>query len=281
MSCKPALLLVCSLAGCSNLGGEVDGQKFTRCAQTKVAARTYRAGALTLTVQERTLKVEGASGIAAFTGPVGRSFRSEDVNLLNGDELAVWIGGLGDTPELARENLARVAARRVPTLFIAGGADRWPIVEAAFEALPEDVPIVQGSGLRRVQIGAQHFVIAAGAPRGRYAIDEQGCGLTPEDITTIQSEGGSERAALLSWAAASSPDLASLARALGEAGGLHAFPEPQGPSDVWAVPRLGAPGTQRADGARLPSQVGHFVLGAGGLEARLAHGGAGRLAPRP
>ncbi|HEX5657313.1 MAG TPA: hypothetical protein VFX59_08960 [Polyangiales bacterium] len=257
------------LAGCGGeLKGEVDGQKFVRCAQTQPVARTYRAGSLVLTVQDRTLQVDGATRLAAFTGPVGRAFTAEDVAQLEDGELALWLGGLGDTAELARDNLTRLAARRVPTLFIAGGADRWPIVERAFAALPEDVPIVQGSGLRKLRLGAHGFAIAAGAPRGRYALDEQSCGLTPEDVTAIQSEAAGS-AYLLSWhAPSSSPELSALSRVLNAASGLWAFPEPEGPAASWTVPRLGAPGTQRGDGARLKSRVGHFLLGASGLQPR-------------
>lgn len=272
---KYALCLVFLLAGCSGeLKGEADGLTFVRCSQTKVAERTHRVGALTLRVQGRVLQVDGAQGIAAFTGPVGRAFTSEDVAQLSEHELALWLGGLGDTLELAQANLARIAARRIPTLFIAGGADRWPIVDKAFEALPEDVPIVQGSGLRVLKLGPQDFVIAAGAPFGRYAIDEQACGLTRGDLLAIPNEVGELRGAtMLSWHAPNgeSHELGAAWRGFGEKPGLSAFPEPAGPArDLygWTVPRLGAPGTQRADGARLKSGVGHFVLGAGGLVPR-------------
>jgi hypothetical protein len=265
---KHALWLLCALLGCSGeLAGEVDGLKFVRCAQTRPTQRTYSVGAIRLAVEERTLRVDGTTRIAAFTGPVGRAFSPADVALLEASELALWIGGLGDTLELAQKNLALLAARRVPTVFLAGGADRWPIVEKAFEALPADVPIVQGSGLRTLQVGDRRFLIAAGAPEGRYAIDEQGCGLTPGDVAEIEEASGPGGSLLLSWHAPNgeSGRLASTWRAIGEPHGLSAFPEPSGPDDVWVVPRLGPPGTQRGDGARLRSRVGHWELGAQGL----------------
>jgi hypothetical protein len=274
---KYALWLACWLAGCAGeLKGEVDGLKFSRCAQNEPTARSYRAGGIELSVEDRVLQVRAPSPlrIAAFTGPVGRAFTSEDLAQLAEGELAIWLGGLGDTEALARENLTRLAARRVPTLFLAGGADRAVIVDKAFEALPEDVAIVQGSGLRQLRVGDQRFVIAAGAPRGRYALDEQGCGLTPEDVASIQTEAGpGGRTYLLSWHAPdASPELSSLARAVAATGGLSAFPEAAGPepaiAQAWTVPRLGAPGTQRGDGARLKSRVGHFLLGTDGLQPR-------------
>jgi hypothetical protein len=270
---KYALWLACSLAACSGeLKGEVDGVKFARCAQTKPAARSYAVGALQLTVTERVLDVRGPSPlrVGAFTGPVGRAFTNDDMAQLD-DDLAIWLGGLGDTAELASANLTRVAARRIPTVFIAGGADRLEIMEKAFEALPDDVPIVQGSGLRALRVGERHFLIAAGAPNGRYAIDEQGCGLTRGDLDSIeQAASGLHHPELLSWHAPNgeSGGLGAIWRAIGEPHGLSAFPEARGPSDAWTVPRLGAPGTQRGDGARLKSRVGHFMLGADGLQAR-------------
>jgi hypothetical protein len=281
---KYAVWLACSLPGCSGeLKGEVDGVKFMRCAQTKPAARSYRAGEIQLTVADRTLEVRAPSPlqITAFTGPVGRAFTGEDVAQLEG--LAIWLGGLGDTEQLARENLTRIAARRVPTVFIAGGADRLSVIEKAFEELPEDVPIIQGSGLRVMRVGARSFAIAAGAPNGRYAIDEQGCGLTPADVASLEDEASAGRPQLLSWHAPNgeSGRLGAFWRAIGEPVTLSAFPEAQDPDDAWTVPRLGAPGTQRRDGARLKSKVGHFVLGADGLHVSLAHGGPVRIDPRP
>lgn len=273
---KHALLvlgLAASLTHCSReQTGEVDGRKFVRCAQRKPSARSYRAGPIRLAVEGRTLAVEGTTRIAAFTGPVGRSLAASDVAQIEEGELVLWLGGLGDTLELAQANLARVAARRAPTVFVAGGADRASIVDKAFAALPEEAPIVEGSGLRQLRVGGLTFAVAAGAPAGRYAIDEGACGLTPEDLRAIEAEAG-RCPLLLSWhASRESVELSALARALGAAGGLWAFPSAAGPdvpgSEGWAVPRLGLPGTLRGDGARLAPQVGHFVLDADGLRRR-------------
>ena len=44
-------------------------------------------------------------------------------------------GGLGDTLETASAIVTALAALRVPTLFIPGGADRLELVDAAFEEL--------------------------------------------------------------------------------------------------------------------------------------------------
>jgi hypothetical protein len=245
--------------------GEVEGLRFVRCAQIEPLARSYQVRGLELRVEERTLRVRAATPlqIAAFTGPVGRAFTDSDLAQLGEGELALWLGGLGDTEALARDNLARLAARKVPTLFVAGGADRWPVIQAAFAALPEDAPIVQGSGLRVLELGKLRLGVVAGAEGGRYAIDEQGCGLTPEDRELLRTEAGPVDG-LLSWQLPplpSSPDRTPV--------GLFAFPESQPPrAQLWGVPRLGAPGTLRGDGARLKSQVRHFLVGADGLQPR-------------
>ncbi|HEY6880028.1 MAG TPA: hypothetical protein VI299_18515 [Polyangiales bacterium] len=259
---------LCAGLGCNRVPkGEADGQSFLRCAQTPPpAARTFQAGALTLTVRDRELAIAAASPVrvAAFTGPVGRGFGAEDLRQLAGEQLALWIGGIGDTEALARENVARVAALRVPTVFIAGGADRWPIVQAAFQGLADDATVVQGSGLRRLTLGAQRFVVAAGAALGRYALDDQSCGLTPEDVAAIRDEAKPDsHSYLLSWhaPARSLREGSAALDPLAGAGGLFAFPE-QG------VPRLGAPGIQRLDGARLRSQVGKWDVGPDGLRPR-------------
>jgi hypothetical protein len=305
MSCEPKhgriwrLFAVLSLAllGCrSSLSGEVEGQKFVRCAQLDPPAeRSYRAGELVLTVRGRALEVsaQGPLRIAAFTGPIGVALSGQDTALLTADrpQLALYLGGLGDTEALARDNLTRLAKLRIPTLFVAGGADRRAILEAAFASLPEAERdwIIDGTGLRELRVGDQRFVIAAGAPLGRYAVDEQGCGLTIEDVSAIQAaaaERAARRTYLLAWHAPAGlgitsgqggvelghPDLTGLAKAVRAEGGLFAFPEPQSsPAPVaraWVVPRLGRPGTQRSDGSRLRSQLGRYELTVDGLSPR-------------
>jgi hypothetical protein len=250
---KQGALALGVLCACNaELKGEVDGQKFVRCAQVKPPSeRTLRSGALSMSIHGRTLQIDGPTPlrIAAFTGPVGRAFTPEDLAQLRADELALWLGGLGDTQALANENLTRIAQRKLPVLFVAGGDDRWPLVEAAFESLPADSSVLQGSGLRTIEAAGQRLAIAPGAALGRYAIDEQGCGTTPEDAPPTEG-------LLIAWQALPGRD------------GLFAFPAPRDAEDRATVPRLGAPGTQRRDGARLKSQVGHWELGPAGLRPR-------------
>jgi hypothetical protein len=290
-------LLVATAACGGELRGEVDGQRFVRCAQVRAPeARTFRAREWSFRVRERTLHIDGPwpLPVAAFTGPVGQLFTAADLAQLSADApaLALMLGGLGDDDAQAGQNLLRLAALHIPTVFIPGGADRRGVVDAAFAALPEAQRdwVLDGSGLRELRVGDQRLVIAAGAALGRYALDEQACGLAPDDFSSIQAALAAEparRTYLLSWHAASgfgvsdgfggasdlgSPDLMALGRALGASGGLFAFPEPSGKaaSDAraWVVPRLGPPGTQSGDGARLHSRAGRWQLALDGLSPR-------------
>jgi hypothetical protein len=290
-------LLGCRGVGClgADLQAEVEGLRFVRCAQVDApSARSVRVGSLQLTVDQRALSIEGARElrIAAFTGPVGAALDAHDLEQLRGARpgLIFYLGGLGDSEQTARQNLASLAALHVPTLFIAGGADRLPVVEAAFAALGEGERdyLLHASGLREVQIGLDRFVIVAGAALGRYALDEQSCGADGADFEQIKSAASRRATAgrtwFLSWQAPAgygvsegfggselgSPRVQALGRALGVVGGLFAYPEgqagkPRLPSLALVVPRLARVGSQRADGSRLHGQVASLVLTGEGL----------------
>jgi hypothetical protein len=295
------VLLLGALFGCrcGGLSEEVDGHTFTRCAQIDPPAeRSFKSGALELTIRGRTLVVSGARGarIAAFTGPVGALLEPADLLQLTAARptLALYLGGLGDSAEIAGQNLRRLAALQVPTLFIAGGADRLSVIEAAFARLSETERsfVLHASGLRELQLGQDRFVVVSGAPFGRYAVDEQACGFGARDLAVIQEELSALRGAsagrvwLLSWHAPAglgitagyagselgSPDLKALALALGARGGLFAYPETHagesrgsaseqsGEQLAHVVPRLGRVGVERADGSRVGSSVLTLLL---------------------
>lgn len=292
------LLLCISVAGCrcTGLASESDGQRYLRCGQADApAARQQRVGRLTVELKERSLAISAALPlrVAAFSGPVGTALDSADLALLRAarPELVFYLGGLGDDVAVAQKNLSSLAALRVPTLFVAGGEDRWPVVEAAFAALSdsEREVVFSASGLRELRIGRDRFVVAAGAPFGRYARDDESCGFQAADLEDIQAAAAKGEPALrtwlLSWHAPAgfgvsdglastelgSPDLQALALAVGAKGGLFAFPESQAgraratePLSL-VVPRLGRLGSQRADGSRLPAQVAQLILTADGL----------------
>lgn len=276
------------LGGCScrRLEAEVDGQKFVRCAQASAPSeRSVRVGELAFELRERILAITAPRPlvVVAFSGPVDR-FTARDVEALarSGAALALYLGGLGDDEASAKHNLAVVQRLPMPTLFVAGGADRKPLLEAAFGALDDSARVFDLSALRELRIGADRFVIAAGAPLGRYALDEQACGLTAEDFADIQNaaaRAGAERTWLLSWAAPAetgvalglsgldvgSRELRALALALNATGGVYAYPEGRAGQATrepftLVVPRLGVLGSLRADGSRMEGQFARFVL---------------------
>jgi hypothetical protein len=207
--------------------------------------------------------------------------------------LLLWLGGLGAEEASAAANLAALGALSVPTVFIPGGADRWPIVEAAFEGLADGARqhMINGSGLRELVFGGDRFAVLPGSAQGRYAVDEQACGFDAADLRELRdSVGGADAARywLLTWSAprgwgitvglgsldVGSEDLAELATTLQARGGLFAYPETQTAIAVYSeargghamvVPRLGHTGSARAHGGRIPSGFSTLVLGQAGL----------------
>lgn len=257
-----------------------------------------RSGPLELEVQERVLHVRSAAGlrVAAFTGPVGGTLSRGDLALLADAKpgLVLFLGGLGDDVASASANLAGLAALRVPTLFVAGGSDRLPVIEEAFSNLPDDAAelMLQGSGLREVRFDNQRFAVIAGSPLGRYALDDSACGFTVDDLSEVReafedAKAKRQRISLLSWGAPSgwglshaagvdvgSPELFALGQTLSAQGGVFAYPEVRAGEAVRSparkgvsavVPRLGRVGSTRGDGGRLPSSLMLLVLTAEGL----------------
>lgn len=299
LSC--ALLLSVTGCRCSKLAGEVDSIEFKRCAQLDAPdGRSWRAGELDLTVEDRRLRVKSAQGsvrISAFSGPVGAALTRHELSLVTASQpqLVIMLGGLGDDEEMAKATLAGLAALRVPCLFIAGGADRSAVVEAAFDELegPSRDFLIHGSGLRELIIGRDRFAIVAGAADGRHALDDGACGFESDDLSDVREaleaeEAKDARVWLLSWAAPAgfgvtralggtdvgSEGLAELAEDIGARGGLFAFPESavaQALKDAQrkgfslVVPRLGRTGASRAEGGRVASGVAKLMVGPSGL----------------
>jgi hypothetical protein len=297
-----AALLLSLLGGpscsCSKLAGEVDDLDFKRCAQADAPReRTLNTPALALELKDRVLelKPKGPLRIAAFTGPVGAALSRTDMARLTqaAPALVLWLGGLGDSAEVAAANLAALATLHVPVLFVAGGADRLSLVESAFDDLEGEAAerLIHGSALRELRVGKDRFAIVPGAPDGRYALDEEACGFVSDDLDDLREAlpgSFSGRTWLLSWAAPAglgitrgfggaevgSAALGELARALHAHGGLHAYPEVladvpakagKGGGLSLVVPRLGRTGSLHGDGGRLPRALRVLVLDAGGL----------------
>ena len=299
-----AALLVSLLGGpscsCSKLAGEVDDLDFKRCAQADAPReRTLSTPALTLELKDRVLelKPKGPLRIAAFTGPVGAALSRSDLGLLTqaAPQLVLWLGGLGDSEQIAAANLAALATLHVPVWFVAGGADRLSLVESAFDDLEGDAAdrLIHGSALRELRVGKDRFAIVPGAPDGRYALDDEACGFVDDDLDDLREalpQSFHGRTWLLSWAAPAglgitqgyggaevgNAALGELARALGAQGGLHAYPEVlanvpikagKGTGLSLVVPRLGRTGALHADGGRVPRSLRVLMLDGSGLHA--------------
>src|SRR5690606_8023368 len=143
-------------------------------------------------------------------GPVGARLSSAELAQLAASKAALflYLGGLGDTAEMAAANLSALASLRVPTLFLAGGVDRLPVVQSAFEQLDEasSAFLIDISGLRELRFERERFAIVPGAAQGRYTLDETGCGFTEDDLSELREAfgpAGQERRWLLAWNAPS------------------------------------------------------------------------------
>ncbi len=250
------------------------------------AERQWRAGGLRLAIQGRELRIEGAPSswtLATFTGPVDagsiRALRRER------PRLAVVLGAIGEDAADASRTLAALAELRAPVLVLPGGADRLEVLEEAFEALepPAADLVVPAWALRRVTIGSIELVPVAGAPDGRYAIGDDACGFSADDVASFEPGDAAHRY-LLSWAAprgsgpgslgvasveAGSPVLADLAERLGTEGAIFAWPHEaagsSAPRGVAVRPLAGA-WIVRADGSRAAPGATLLTAGPRGLE---------------
>ncbi len=206
-------------------------------------------------------------------------------------KLTFVLGSLGDDRSTAIANVSALARLSMPVLVLAGGRDHPGDLQAAFEALEEPARrrVIHVSGLRQIRIGNElSLVPVPGAVLGRYARDEEACGIGPDDFDGIsadldETEG---RRLLLSYAAplgsaasialeggeAGSSSLASFAQRIGASGGLVAWPEAhagqvmgEAPHAYAVAPALAGPSLVRADGSRAPSHALLFSIGPRGV----------------
>ncbi len=286
-------------AGCS-CGGDssdlrVSGDRgYVRClAAAAPEPRSWQVGALRLALaEERRLRIEGLPAdarIAVFRGPV----TEQAVGELGHPALAIVLGGVAASRREADASLAALAALDAPVLIVPGGDDRHDALGQAFEALDEPARkrLIDASPLRTVRIGAVELVPLAGAPGGRYALSNEACGLSDDDLGDVSDalgdpEDGVKRY-LVSWAAprgegASSASrglggveaglaaLATFAADIGVVGALFAWPvesptpAEEDPLRVAVAPLSGA-WVRLADGTRRPPGATVLILGEGGL----------------
>lgn len=267
---------------CGELSGGEGPVDYTRCSNTEPPEVEASFDGLSLRSDGRTLHIEASGNLrtASFTGPVGTALTDAHLAPLKAQKpgLVFWLGGLGDDLPSAQASLQAAAGVGVPVLFVAGGADRLPLVTEAFEGLKGQAAqrVLHISGLRTVRRGQDTLGVMSGADRGRYAIDEDACGFGPSDVAELSDaleDEPTDRAWLLSWTAPSgwglslgmggqeggSPDLHALGANRSLYGGLFAYPEGQAgtvlvdqttPGVRAMAPRIGPAGSALASRGR-------------------------------
>jgi hypothetical protein len=273
-----ALLSWLLLAGCTCSGsGPTAGgaTPYVRCAMRDAPSIDTTVGPLHLHASERVLVIDGATApvvVAAFRGPALAEEPIEPaLDAIEGASLAIVIGSLGDDEAHVETLLRALGSLTIPTLVVMGGRDHPADLAAALAALDEDARgrIVDASGLRSVQIAGIELVPVAGAPDGRYARDDDACGLGAADVDAIANDLGTAAALprfLITYAAptptlgmegaeAGSALVADLATRIGAHGAVFAWPDVASPGASFVVPPLAGPPTLLADGARLEPGV--------------------------
>ena len=189
------------LASCSCSGGTASGggpTPYVRCAAAEAAVIDRQIGSLHARSSGRVLTVDGATTplrVAVFRGaaladePIAPALDS--IEALR-PAIAVVLGSIGDEAHATAlvEALAQLA---IPTLVVLGGRDRQDVLARAIADLPSSSAglVVDVSPYRSVQIAGMELIPAAGAPDGRYAVDDAACGLGPADVESIVAEVGS------------------------------------------------------------------------------------------
>jgi hypothetical protein len=256
-------------------------------------------------LKQHTLTIAGGQGsvrLAVFSGPgFGRPLLAATRQTLaaSGAQVAIMLGGLGGSTGEVGGTLRTLAGLQQPVVFVAGGRDRWPLLEEAFSRLPDDARIIDATSLHEIRIGHNTFVPVAGAESGRYALDSSACGFGERDLAALAQQLGplapAEVRWLLSWQAAAAGTSVGVTRTdrgadtgsfalrhfmnqAGVRGGLHAWPavqaarpqaSPQGILLQLVVPRLWGPRLERDDGSRPTLGFAQVTVDAAGLHLGL------------
>lgn len=307
------LVLLGGCDGCDDVPADlrVDGpHPYVHCAAADPPEpREWQVGDTGLTIEGRMLRVEPAVWpvrIAAFSGP-GFSETPPEPAVAKAaaarPDLMLVLGGIGDTPAIAKRVLTGLAKHEVPSLVVAGGRDAWDVVREAFDALDGKARarVIDATRLRSLIIHDNRLHFVAGAVDGRYARSDDACGvpsqaLVERDVVSL----GNSRDWLVAWEAprdreargvattgaglkVGSETLTSFADELGAAGGLFATPYFQvmrpfttdgarmrvGQASAGlnlVVPRLAGPVMERSDGSRVAPGFALVELGDEGLK---------------
>jgi hypothetical protein len=270
---------------------------YVRClAAAPPADGVKHVGSARIRSHEGEIRVEGLRApvtIAAFAGP-GFSDPPSAAELTAlaaaRPQLLMMLGGVGDTPAMARATLAAIATLPVPTLILAGGRDSREGIEAALRGLTGEAArrITDITAARAVRVGTDVFVPIGGAFDGHYALHDKACGYAESDLDARDSQLAADKSRrwLLAWQAPASTGAAAVARSeqgldvgsaplaefaakLDAAGGIFAWPHVQvlrpsaaggqrraalgvaEPDLQLVVPRLSGPTLERDDGSRV------------------------------
>ncbi len=230
-------LLVAACDGCDGCGGEelrVEGDHpYARCLLVEPLERQRELGDLRLVLEERILTLEGeVPHVVAFA-------LSPDATLdeLPEAPLRIVLGGFARDDASAKRLLAALAAAG-PTLLLPGGEDDTEVMDAALGEVDAE-GLIDLRGVHLVRFGGHEWVPVPGAPDGRYARGDHGCGFADADLTAIDLPEATGPRHLLSWAAPASAGplaqglggvavgsepLGALGQRLGATGGMHAWP---------------------------------------------------------
>jgi hypothetical protein len=277
-----AFLAACTCSGAGPTAG--GATPYVRCAMREPAAIDTTVGALHLHTTERTLVIDGASSplrVAAFRGAALADEPIEpalDAIEAGSPAIAILLGSIGDDEAHATTLLTALASLSIPTLVVLGGRDHPADLDAAIASLPTEARthVIDASAFRIVRVGGVELVPVAGAPDGRYARDDEACGLGASDADAIASDVGAAGElprVLVSFAGpsplagieggeAGSAPVADLASRVGAAHDLHAWPDAPSPS---LVPPLAGPPAALADGSRLEPGVLLVDVGPSGI----------------
>lgn len=274
------LVLITFGVGCDYFSGDaqlrVGGPTpYLRClAGPPPDARSGRAGAVQFELSERTLTLSksGTLRIGLFSGAgfaAADALAFERLRSSRAD-MFMFLGGLGDRPQLAEQTLRGLAGLPNLVVTLLGGRDGRAIIRDAAGSAGN---IIDATSLRRISIFGHTLIPWAGAEDGRYALDDARCGFGDGDLVQVASElgpaGAQERRYLLSWqtpglpnaepAASGSARLRRFFEQIGAAGSISAWPEaesgephPPGPLTQLRVPRSYGPRLELADGTREP-----------------------------
>lgn len=293
-------------SACSSHGSRGGGpHDYVRCMAVDAPDETSgRIGDVSYRSDERALALSGLTAplrIAAFRGASGATAGLAEAALGVTEQrpgLVVVLGGLGPDVASVRAHFTAFEKLRVPTVVLPGGDDVAEAVGEAFEAgAPANV--LDGRRFRRIETDVVDLLLLSGAPDGRYASSSAHCGNDGDDRDELETRSG-KRSVLVSWAAPSGggafavgrgfdgvdsgdPRVATLAHALGDLGGIFAFPATRAaiptsvdgravlganeaaPSSRIVAPRLAGPADERDDFGLVPSGAVILEYGADGV----------------